>query len=312
MRESKGPRHVGAPYFFIVNPRAGAGIRVFNGVSDRLRKLDVPFFGATTTGPGDATVLAQMARRQDFRALVAVGGDGTLNDVVNGLLTPEGSVDDRVPIALVPRGTAQGFARGLNLPVTAAAAVERLLAGAERRLDVGRIRFEDGRVHLFVNVLGIGFDALVAGRAQEVRPAMASLPAHLLGFASALAEYRNKEISLVLDGEEKTATSSRCNLVLVANGPYYASGMRLAPDARMDDGLLDVVVIGDVPKLDILLNLPRAFSGTAGSHNGVSLHRARRIALSSPDGALVQADGEPVGSLPAEVDVLPGALRFIA
>lgn len=301
-----------APYFFIVNPRAGTGIRVFNGVSDRLRKLGVPFFGAATTGPGDATALAHMARTQDFHAVVAVGGDGTLNDVVNGLLTPEGNLDDRIPVALVPRGTAQDFARGLNLRLTLAAAVERLLAGHEIRLDVGRIRFEDGRVRLFVNVLGIGFDAEVAGRAREVRPAVASLPAHLLGFASTFAEFKSREISLVLDGEEQTATRSRCHLVLVANGPYYASGMRLAPAARMDDGLLDVVVIGDVPKLDLLLNLPRAFTGTAGEHGGVSMHRARHLTLSSPDGALVQADGELVGSLPAEVDILPKALRFIA
>lgn len=301
-----------APYFLIVNPRAGTGIRVFEPVADRLRKRGVSFFAAATTGPHDAVKLAEMARTQRFRAIVAVGGDGTLNDVVNGLLTPEGTVDDGVVVGIIPRGTAQDFARGLNLPLTPAAAIDRLLAGNEARIDVGRIRFEDGGVRLFVNVLGVGFDAEVAGRAQEVRPAVASFPAHVLGFVSTLAVYRNKEISLVLDDEQKAAHRSRCNLVIAANGPYYAAGMRLAPDALMNDGLLDVVVIGDVPKLDLLLNLPRAYAGTSLEHAEVTLHRARRLRLDSPDGALVQADGEVVGELPAEVDVLPGALRVIA
>jgi diacylglycerol kinase (ATP) len=301
-----------APYFFIVNPRAGTGIRVFNAVSDRLRKLGVPFSAAATTGPGDATVLAQMARTQNFHAIVAVGGDGTLNDVVTGLLTPEGTIDDSVTVGLIPRGTAQDFARGMELPLTPAAALDRLLEGNERRIDVGRVHLHDGTARLFLNVLGVGFDAEVAGRASEVRPAMASLPAHVLGFASAFADYRSKEISLVLFGDEKTELKSKCNLVVAANGPYYGTGMRLAPGASMDDGLLDVVVIGDSPKLEMLLQLPRAFTGTMSDHGSINTHRAHRILLDSPEEALVQADGELVGSLPAEVDVLPMALRVFA
>lgn len=298
--------------FFIVNPRAGTGIRVFSAVASRLRALDVPHFAAVTTAAGDATKLAQLACREDFRAIVAVGGDGTINEVVNGLLRADGAVDDRLPIGVIPRGTAQGFARGLNVPLTPAAAVERLLAGREKRIDVGRIRFEDGSMRLFLNVLGVGFDAAVAQRAQEVRPAVASLPAHVLGFASALAAYRNSEISLVLDGEETPSFKARCNLVLAANGPYYATGMRLAPDARMDDGLLDVVIVGDIRKLDLLRNLPRLLAGSPVEHGEVTWRRARRIKLGSVEGALMQADGEVVGHLPAEVDLLPSALRLIS
>lgn len=299
------------PLFFIVNPRAGSGLRVFSAATARLRALGVPYFAAMTTATGDATKLAQLACRDDFRGIVAVGGDGTLNEVVSGLLRPDGSLDDRVAVGLIPRGTAQGFARGLNIPMTPVAAVDRIVAGNESRIDVGRIRFEDGSTRLFLNVLGVGFDAEVAGRASEVRPAVASLPAHVLGFASALAAYRNKEISLVIDGEETAAFRSRCNLVVVANGPYYATGMRLAPDARMDDGLLDVVIVGDIPKLDLLLNLPRLLSGSRVEHGEVTWQRASRIKLGSPEDALMQADGEVVGRLPAEVDVLTGALRMI-
>lgn len=256
-------------------------------------------------------MLAQMARKQGFRAIVGVGGDGTVNEVVNGLVTPDGAIDTQAVIGVIPRGTAQDFARGLGLPLPPGAAVDRLLEDQVSRVDVGRIRFADGSVRLFVNVAGVGFDAEVAGRAQEVRPAVASLPAHVIGFASALAVYKNKDLSIALDGEEVSTYRARCNMVVVANGPYYATGVRLAPDARLDDGLLDVVVIGDIDKLDFLLNIPRAFAGTHLEHSGVAVHRARRLTLDSPDGALMQADGEVVGCLPVEVDVLPRALRVI-
>jgi len=299
------------PFFYIVNPRAGTGIGQFPRVASRLRERGIPFFGAATTGPGDARMLSKLARSGGFRATVCIGGDGTVNEVVNGLLTADGTVDPEAIFGLIPRGTAQGIARGLGIPLNTRLAVDRLLEGHEARIDVGRIRFGDGTIRLFVNMLGVGFDAEVAGRSQEVRPAVASLPAHVFGFASALAAYRNKEVSLVLDGEAASAYSHRCNTVVVANGPYYATVMRLAPAAAMDDGLLDVVVIGDIDKLDLLLSLPRAFTGTHLEHGEVSVHRVRRLTLDSPEDALVQADGEVLGRLPAEVDVLPGALRVI-
>ncbi|MBI4212920.1 MAG: diacylglycerol kinase family lipid kinase [Chloroflexi bacterium] len=299
------------PYFFIVNPRAGTGLNRFGTIAAHLRDRGLPYSAAVTTAPGDARTLAQLARSGDFRAIVSVGGDGTINEVVNGFLTPEGTVDPEAVLGIIPRGTAQDFARGLGLPLTPGPAVERLAFGEERRVDVGRIRFEDGSLRLFVNVAGVGFDAEVAGRAREVRAAMSSLPAHILGFASAFASYRNREISLVLDSEAAAARSSRCNLVVVANGPYYAAGMKLAPDALMDDGLLDVVVIGDIDKLELLLNLPRAFAGTHLAHGEVTVHRVRRLKIDSPEGARVQADGDVVGELPAEMDLLPGALRVI-
>lgn len=299
------------PYFVIVNPRAGTGIGVFSRVDSRLRERGVSFHGAATTGPGDARALAELARGRDFRAIVCVGGDGTVNEVVNGLQTAEGEVDPDTVLGVIPRGTAQDFARGIGIPLAPSAAVDRLLAGNEARVDVGRIRFADGTVRLFVNVLGVGFDAEVAGRAREVRPAVASLPAHVIGFASALAVYKNKEISIGFDGQEASNYRARCNMVAVANGPYYANGMRLAPGASMYDGLLDVVVIGDIDKLNLLLNLPRFFSGTHVEHGEISVHRVGRLTIESPDGALVQADGDVVGQLPAEVDVLPAALRVI-
>lgn len=297
--------------FFIVNPRAGLGGRRFAGIFARLRERGVPFSAAATTAPGDARVLSHLASRDHFRAIVCVGGDGTVNEVVNGFATPDGQIDSRAVLGVIPSGTVQDFARGTGIPLARGPAIEHLLAGQISAVDVGRIRFKDGRVHFFVNVLGAGFDAEVADRAAEVRGAIASIPAHLVGFASALAAYQNKEISLTFEGERGQSMRVRCNMVVVANGPSYAGLMRLAPEAIVDDGLLDLVVIGDIDKLQFLLNLPRAFTGTHLAHDKVAIHRVRSLLLESEDHALVQADGDVIGELPARVDVLPKALHLI-
>jgi diacylglycerol kinase (ATP) len=300
------------PYFFIVNPRAGLGGRTFAAIASQLRSLGVPYVGAATTGPGDARVLAQLASRGEFRAIVVVGGDGTVNDVVNGLATADGEFSETIPLGVIPTGTAQDFARSLGIPLNRRAAVERLLDGQETAIDVGRIVFGDGRTHLFVNVFGAGFDAEVAERAQDVRGAMTSIPAHMVGLASAFAEYRNQEITITLEDAEISPARLRCVMVIVANGPSYAGVLRLAPNAIVDDGLLDLVVIGDVDKFEMLMNLGRVFTGTHLEHAKVEVHRTRALRIeSTTDLARVQADGEVVGRLPARVDVLAHALRVI-
>lgn len=298
-------------FFFIVNPGAALSTQRFAAVASFLRKQGIAYSAAATTGPGDARELASLACARGYRAIVCVGGDGTVNEVVNGLATSGGEIDERAVLAIIPSGTARDFARSVGVPMRREAAVERLLAGQETRVDVGRIQFADGRVHFFVNVFGAGFDAEVAERAQDVRGAISSIPAHVLAFASALAEHQNKQISIAFDGNQGDALHFRCSMVVIANGPSYAGVMRFAPSAIVDDGLLDVVVVGDVARIEILLNLPRVVAGTHLDHAKVAAYRVPALSLESDDGALVQADGEVVGRLPAHVDVLPRALRLI-
>ena len=298
--------------FFIVNPRAGgAGLRRFSGIARNLRAAGIPFSAAATLGPGDAAVLARLASDRDYKAIVCIGGDGTVNDVVNGLAGSDGRIARGTPLAIIPNGTATDFAKSVGIPLARDAALERVIAGEEMDVDVGRIRFGDGRHHFFVNVLGAGFDAEVAGRAHDVRGAMPSIPAHVVGFASALAGYQNKRIAISVDGREDQGPRFKANMVVVANGASYGGVFRLAPEARLDDGLLDVVVVGDIQRVELLVNIPRVFAGRHLGHEKVEVYRVSSLSLESDDGALVQADGEVVGALPAHIDVLPRALRLI-
>jgi diacylglycerol kinase (ATP) len=166
-------------------------------------------------------------------------------------------------------------------------------------------------VRFFVNVFGAGFDAEVAERAQDVRGAMASIPAHMVGFATAFAGYQNQEIDITVEDAAIPPERLRCTMVVVANGPSYAGVLRMAPNAVVDDGLLDLVVIGDVDKFEMLMNLGRVFTGAHLEHAKVQVHRTAALTLESKGEARVQADGEVIGRLPARVDVLPGALRVI-
>ena len=296
-------------FFFIVNPRAGPGLRRFSAIARQLRSAGIPFSSAATVNQGDAATLARLARDHSFRAIVCFGGDGTLNEIVNGLAAPDGKIARGTALGIIPNGTATDFARGAGIPLSRDAAVERLLACKETDVDVGRIRFGDGRQHFFLNVLGAGFDAEVAERAHEVRGAISSIPAHVVGFASTLAGYHNMQVAISFgDGEP---TRVRASMVIVANGPSYGGVFRLAPEAQLDDGLLDVVVVGDVDRVELLVNLPRVVAGTHLGHEKVEIYRVPSLSLDSDDGALVQADGEVVGQLPAQVDVLPNALRLI-
>jgi diacylglycerol kinase (ATP) len=309
LREAE--ERLAGPLFLIFNPRAGLGLGRVAAITAALRERGLTFSGAMTTQGGDARTLSRLACLGDFRAIVAVGGDGTTNEVVNGFASSSGEIDPRAVLGLIPSGTAQDFARGAGVPSERDAAIERLATGREALLDVGRIRFPDGRVHLFVNACGAGFDAVVAGRAADARAVFTSIPAHLIGFASTLADYRATQIHVTFDADDGRQAEFTCGQIVVANGPSYAGVLRLAPAASVEDGLLDVVVLGDVDRIDVLLNLPRALAGAELPSNKVAVYRARSLALASDRKTLVQADGEVIGHLPVEVDVLPGALRLI-
>ena len=297
--------------FLIVNPRAGAGRGIHN-ITGHLRERGVPFTVAATTGRGDAAGLARLACRAGVRAIVCVGGDGTLNEIVNGCMTADGDIFPDVVLGHIPSGTAQDFARSAGLPLTRYAAVDFLLAGNPAPTDVGRIRFSDGRSQFFINAMGAGFDAEVADRAAEVRGAITSVPAHLVGLASALAAYRPGDIDVSLDRPGLPQRRLKATMVVVANGPSYAGLLQLAPNASLDDGLLDAVAFRhDLDHMDFFLSLPRVLTAGRIEHEKVETHPVASVTLESEERCLVHADGEVVGRLPARVDVLPGALRVI-
>jgi diacylglycerol kinase (ATP) len=283
----------------IVNPAAGGGRagRAVDWLGARGAEVRI------TSRPGEAEELA--AHAGDHGRVIAVGGDGTVQEVVNGLLaTPSPSV-----LGLVPVGTGNDLARSLGVPLKLDAAWEAAAAGETRPLDVARATNGAGRVRWFASAGGIGFDAQVAAAMAQRRGWQASRAGYLLTTLAELRRFSNCQVKLTIDD---ATFEGPVLFIAAANGAYYGGGMRIAPDARVDDGRLDVCVVGDISRLTALRQLPNLYRGTHVRHPAVTMHEGVRLRIEGARETRIHLDGEPFGGLPLDVELHPAALRVAA
>jgi YegS/Rv2252/BmrU family lipid kinase len=303
----------------VVNPVSAGGqtMRRWPRIRSALREAGVEVHAHLTLCRGDATtVTREQVAHQGVRRVVAVGGDGTLNEVVNGCFDDRGApLAADLTVGLIPSGTGSDLRRTLGLPTDPAAAARLLATGSTRTIDLGRIDFGDGTHRLFVNVADCGLGGEVVTRANRSREKRSGLlgTAFFLGVSiSELLTFHNREVDLTID---QTTCRRRIQQLVVANGRCFGGGMRIAPGADPADGLLDVIVVGDISRLGALRAVPRLFRGTHLGLQVVEAHRACSIGI-TPAGTdpppRFDVDGEQVGSAPARVTVLPRALRFAA
>ncbi len=293
----------------IVNPVAGAKAtgRKWPRISRLLRHIGLTFDYQYTEGVGHAIELAREAVSCGCQFLVAVGGDGTVNEVANGILSS--SQADMTAIGVVSTGTGSDFVRSVGIPRNYVRACS-CLAGARRLLiDVGVVEYQKNGQTLrrfFVNSAGVGFDAQVAELANRLPKYFGGTIPYVFGLLRSLASYRNKTVDLTLDNQ---MTTKRVLSVVVANGRYIGGGMLVAPQAELGDSLLDVMAVGDMGRLELLRAFPRIYKGTHITHPKVRIERATRVAIiPSTDNFLVHADGEFLGQGPASFRILPRAL----
>lgn len=297
----------------IVNPVAANGAvgKRWPQVQDTLWAKGGQFEASFTEGPNHATELARQALSAGYRTIVAVGGDGTLNEVVNGLVIG-GAVDSTVHLGIIPGGTGSDSVRTLGIPHDYRAACHRLLRGKPRCIDLGLITCVSGGREVqryFLNVAGLGFDGEVAERTNRSSKALGGTLPFLSSLFVKLLTYQNKTVEVTLDGQQRL--QQKANSVLVCNGRYVAGGMRIGPHAALDDGLFDVIVIGDTSRLEVLANVPRIYRGTHLSHPKVDEYRAKEVQIKAQERMLLQADGELVGEAPATFQIIPQALRVL-
>lgn len=297
----------------VVNPKSRGGApRRFARVEDKLRAGLGPLEVEWTRAPRDAERIAREGVRAGIERLVVAGGDGTASEVVTGLL--EAGLAKYAELAFLPLGTGGDLVRTLGVPRDLDAAIARIAGGRARAMDAGRVRFtgRDGRERTtcFANVASFGVSGLVTETVNQTTKSLGGRLSFLAGTLRGIARHRASDVELRLDGRE----IHRGPLVLgtAANGRYFGSGMQVAPEAAPDDGLLDVVVIPGFSKLRLVRELPRLYRGTHLAVEGVSLHRGRRLdARAEPGAVWLEIDGEPLGTLPARIEVLPGALSVI-
>lgn len=295
----------------IANPRAGTGTAstldvVTTGIRADGRALEV----ATTSGHGDAEDLARQGVEDGHRHVVVVGGDGTLHDVVNGLVDVEAGVA-RAPdlrLGIVGTGTGSDFARTFGLDRRPEVALRHALHDTTMRIDVGRVRFRapDGTTtsRAFANMVSIGWTAAVVRRSTRLSRRLGGARYVVAGVLAA-PTMRSAPVSLVLD--HTTRDDAVCE-VIVANGQFFGAGLKVAPRALPDDGILNVQTWATRP-LDVLRELPRVRLGEHLDRPDVREWQSRTVSVEPAGRALaVEADGEPLGTTPVTIDLLPGLL----
>ncbi len=296
----------------IVNPEAAnrAVGKNWPRICDFLQAEGAEFDAVLTEEPGHATRLARQALNDGYRTIVAVGGDGTLNEVINGLVE-EGSVDPEVTLGMIPWGTGADFARMVDIPRDYMGACRHLLRSQPRLVDLGKITcLREGREveRYFINAAGLGFDGEVSNLVNRFPKLLGGTTTYLTCLFIGLLTYRNKNVELSFDGQP---VRGRVNSVVVCNGCYFGGGMFIAPGAAFDDGLFYVVILGNLNKLEVVMNVPRVYKGTHLTHPKVSHFSAKEIHVEAKERMFLQAEGELIGEAPATFQVLPRALKVL-
>ncbi|MBI3073750.1 MAG: diacylglycerol kinase family lipid kinase [Deltaproteobacteria bacterium] len=302
--------------FFIVNPKAvgGAGSRRWNNIMRAI--VEGGFAGvdwAFTEGPGDAGRLAREAADRGVTLVVSVGGDGTNNEVLNGVF----GRDTSTVVGFIPQGTGGDFRRPLGLTKDPVRAVEILRGDDERTIDIGRLSFTalDGTraERLYFNIASCGMSGVVDRYVNAARRGFGRKLVYALSTLRASFRYRPQRVRVTLD--DAAPFDATVSLVIAANGTHFGNGMKIAPSAIIDDGLLDVVVVEAVSRADIFLKGWRLYNGTHVTQPYVKQLTGRKVTvepLTAGDEVLIDLDGEVPGRLPATFEILPQAIRIKA
>ena len=285
----------------IVNPKAGS-VKDLDALLKQLARLE-PSSLHVTEDAGAAESFAREAVRNCCDEIIAAGGDGTLNEVVNGMAESGGNVR----IGLIPLGTGNDFARCLELPAGVDENIDIVLSGETKALDV--VRATSDRARYFINVSAGGFSGLVDEKlTPELKKTWGPL-AYLRSAAAALPELRAYRTTVEFDGKAKEAVD--LYNVVVANGRFVAGGLPIAPDADPADGLLDVILIAARPASEVALVAAQVLLGKHLNSGVVTFRRAAKVAVSSRPGMWFNVDGELVGNDPIVFEVMPRALQFV-
>ncbi|MBE5784643.1 MAG: diacylglycerol kinase family lipid kinase [Clostridiales bacterium] len=285
--------------YFIVNPVSGGGRgkSAFLEAEKLMKEKGVPYEAVYSEWPGHAVTLAKEAAERGESCIVAVGGDGTVNEVASAVC------GRGIRMGVLPFGTGNDLARVAPFPMDVGAAVDTLIAGYTRPMDAGM-----ANDRFFLNVAGFGFDADVLQNTTRFKGRFRGMIPYLLGIAATLSRLRHMKLTFTHDGKTESRTGV---LVSVGNGQYFGGGMRALPTADLYDGLFDVIVINDLALPRLVSLLPRFIKGKHMDHPAVEHIRTAEFTVTCEEPSTLNLDGELGGSTPVTFRILPGAIPMI-
>jgi YegS/Rv2252/BmrU family lipid kinase len=297
---------------FLVNPASDNGKtgKLWPELAHRASESGLVGEALLSERPGQLAELTVRAGEGGAEVVVAVGGDGTVNEVVNGLMRLR-ELGRPVPeLAVVPRGTGRDFVRTFRIPARLDDALALVQGGDAREIDVGRVGFRgwDGSeaVSYFANVASAGMSGAVAKRANSTTKALGGKVSFLVATLAVFSHWKPGRMDVRVDGEHREGLMYD---VLVANCVYLAGGMKMTPEALPDDGLFDVLLLGDITRTDLALTLPKVYRGTHLPHPKAELLRGRSVSVDAPTPLPIELDGEQPGTTPARFELVPAAVR---
>lgn len=284
----------------LLNPTAkrGKARRLLERALEVFRQQHIHFDVRESQSSQHLMELARGAREEKPDLIVSAGGDGTHHYVINGLHKSD------IPLGLLPLGTGNDFAKGVGMPMDLRAAAEALLKGHVQEIDLAQVG-----AAMYGCIAGVGFDSIVTRYANEHARWLSGPLAYTWSLLCCMPEYRPQQLEIIADGE------SFCGDVLfavVGNNSSYGGGIRLAPRARLDDGILDICIVPYMSRLELLRWVPRAYRGEHLNHPRIKYLQARKITLRATSRMELFGDGEFLQELPATIEVVPRALRVIA
>jgi YegS/Rv2252/BmrU family lipid kinase len=303
-------------WFTIINPCSGSGkVKVdWPRIEALLQKTGIEYHPRFTEYRNHATELTMDAIGKGWRRILVIGGDGTANEVVNGIFNQTGIPTTDITLAMIPVGTGNDWRRTVGIPKSYPEAVTTVKTGETYLQDVGFVKYQDGngqeKGRYFINIAGMGYDAMVATRTNLLKELgrKVSVYAYLINVFSCLLKYKHTKVKVTADHEEITTDLLSMNVGICK---YSGGGMMQAPKAIPDDGLLDLTLIKKMTKFQIIKNVGKLYDGSFIHLPWVHITRSQKVVVESEPEITLEADGEILGSSPFEIDIIPRSVKIV-
>lgn len=300
---------------FVVNPVSGSGRtkKKWQAVEKKLRREGYHFEVRFTEKPWHAIRITSEALQAGYNHIIAVGGDGTINEVLNGFYQPPVNGKTAAAFSVLPMGTASDLSRALHLS-NKIDYIEKLLKdGQELACDVAYASYIDWEgkpaARYFINVADVGIGSDTVARVNRNSKSLGGFLSFLIAFLTSIFCFKNPVLTVEVDG--KIIYSGKSSMVAVNNGQYFGGGMMVAPDAVITDGLLDITILEDCSKSEFLITLPRVYKGKHVNHPKVRQTKGRQVKISAQEKVYLEVDGESPGIGDVEIQILPGDLKLL-
>jgi len=303
-------QHEMTSWFLIINPNSGTKNfkKSWDQIQQILKDLEIDYSYGFTQRSKDEINLVDRAVSQGFRKIISVGGDGTLHHVVNGILRQRYIKSSDIKLGVIPLGTGNDWIKTYNIPNSIEKSIQIIREENDTFQDVGYIKFENSEEEYFINVAGIGYDAYVVSKLNSLKK-FGSI-SYLLSGLQGLLFYKKSNYNILINNKK---IHEKCLMVLFGICQYSGGGMQMTKKPNPSDGLLDITIAKNFSFLDLIINLPKLYSGKIVDHKKIENYKVQSLEVYelSTSKSLVEADGELIGSGSLKVSILPSAIRII-